>query len=213
MKNKNEKVAMLKRNAGPLKTFMYLLCVIFIVLLVYIVGGLMFLSDELSGGRGNAVSQSEYFKDCEVLEDSCIDITCRHYTRCGDEAFQACTIYDCGREYGIYVEDFEGKSKMRKEAKPDLDAVKAKKEACQGNIYVLSQDCLNGKTEIKARIETVGECEIGGFNVIFEDAGVRVSDFTASGDGTYSITSNYCGKISSLTAKTRDGISLDLDRK
>lgn len=215
MKNKNEKLDFLNGKTKTIRTFMFLLCFIFVLLLTYVVGTLLYLRNDFSGeSTSTEINPDEYFKDCTLLSSKCVDETCRYYTQCGDQSYQDCRVYDCSNTYGVYTLDLEGKGHVNNDnPKPNLDVVKAQKEACQGDLSVLGEECVNGQTRLQVKIATAGDCQIGGFTLLFENMGAIAPDFVARGDGTYDITANSCGKLTTITPKTTGGISLELNRK
>lgn len=196
-------------KAEFLRTFMFIFCFIFILLLTYIVGSLLYTKDSFIAQEGeNRINPDEYFKDCQILEKECLDIDCRYYTRCGDGNFKACRIYDCDKDYGVYTEDMNGVQKTDKKPKPNSDAIMAQKDACSGTMEILSDQCVDNKEKIKVKITPAGECEIGGFTVAFDGIGNKFNTFTDLGDNTYEITAISCGKLSKVVPATPDGISL-----
>lgn len=208
---KNRLSGLIKNKTEFLRTFMFLFCFIFILLLTYIVGALLYTKDNFEPTQTGAerINPDEYFKDCSILEPKCLDIGCNYYSRCGDDNYDVCKIYDCGDTFGIYTENLENKQSATRQAKPDLNAVKVKKEACAGKMDILSQDCVEGKEQIKVKIVTGGECKIVNFAVVFEGARTESSSFVAAGDNTYAITALACGTVSRIVPSTENGISLE----
>jgi len=199
-----------KNKAEFLRTFVLLFCFIFALLLTYIVGALLYTRDSIESRQtGEPMNFDEYFSDCNLLESECLDLGCKYYAQCGDGNYDVCRVYDCGDTYGVFTEDAAGKQEESKRKKPDLSAVAAKKKDCAGTMEVLSQDCVEGKEQVKVKIATQGECKIGGFTVIFEESGAESNDFTALGDDTYAITALSCGAVSQIVPATDDGVSLE----
>ncbi|MDD3006903.1 MAG: hypothetical protein PHX30_05000 [Candidatus Pacebacteria bacterium] len=189
---------------------MFIFCFIFILLLTYIVGALLYTRDNyLPQQTGESIDPDEYFKSCKLLEAKCLDIGCKYYSRCGDGNYDSCRIYDCGDTLGVFTENVKGKQDANWQAKPDLAAVAAKKEACAGTMEVLSQECVGGKEQIKVKIVTEGECKIGGFAVIYEGIGTEPNSFEALENSIYSITALSCGTVSRIVPATENGISLE----
>jgi hypothetical protein len=214
MKNKKDRLQFLKGKTKPVRTFIILLFVIFLLLLTYLVGSLLYMRNGL-GGQGSSadIDPDEYFKDCTLLNGQCTDASCDKYSYCGDDSFQACRVYDCQDTYGVYTADLDGQGHIKNEPKPNMNQVLSEKDACSGDLQVLSQDCVNGSMQIKVKISTKGECKIGGFTLAFAETGTRANDFTAAGDGTYLVTADSCGTVSTITPQTEDGIALELSRK
>lgn len=193
-----------------LRTFMFVFCFVFILLLTYIVGSLLYTKDSFIAQEGESrINPDEYFKDCQLLEKECLDIDCKYYTRCGDGIYKSCRVYDCDKEFGIYTEDMNGVQNTDKQSKPDMDAILAQKDACAGAMNIISDECVGNKEKIKVKITTAGECKIGLFTVNFEGLGTRDTDFVDLGDGTYEITAVTCGKVSKVVPATPNGISLE----
>jgi len=193
-----------------LRTFMFLFCFIFILLLTYIVGALLYSRDSFIAQEGEKrINPDEYFKNCQILEKDCLDIDCNYYTRCGDGNYNVCRVYDCGDTFGVFTEDLEGKQDTKNPPKPDMGAILAQKDSCKGTMDILSDVCVEGKEKIKVKIVTEGECKIGNFTVIFEGAGTKNSTFKEIGDSIYEITAIACGKVSKVVPATPNGISLE----
>lgn len=200
----------MKNKAEFLRTFVFSFCLIFALLLTYIVGALLYTRDSIEPRQVEGpMNFDEYFSNCSLLESECLDLDCKYYTQCGDGSYDICRVYDCGDTYGVFTENTDGKQEASKRKKPDLSAVAAKKKDCAGTMEILSQDCVEGKEQIKVKIATRGECKIGGFAVIFEGSGAESNDFTALADGTYAITALSCGTVSRIVPATDSGISLE----
>lgn len=212
MREKKQKWGGVLHNKSEfLRTFMFLFCFIFILLLTYIVGSLLYTKDNYVSNEQQVVriDPDEYFKNCQLLEKECLDIDCKYYSRCGDGNYQACRIYDCNDTYGIFTEDLNNKQNVSNQPKPDMEAIIEQKNACAGSMQVLSKECVAGKEEIKVKITTQGECKIGGFAVIFDGAGTEPNTFKELGDNTYAITALACGNVTQIVPATPNGISLE----
>lgn len=210
MSEKKIKIEYLMKNKAEfLRNFVFLFCLVFVLLITYIVGVLLYTKDSVQPQADESINPDEYFSGCSLLEPVCLDIDCKYYTQCGDGDYNTCRIYDCGDTYGVFTEDAAGKQEANKQQKPDLNAVAAKKKDCMGTMKILSQECVEEKEQIKVKIATQGECKIGGFTVIFEESGAEPNDFMALGDGTYGITALSCGTVSRIVPATDSGISLE----
>jgi len=189
---------------------MFLLCSIFILLLLYIVGVLIMMRGNFNVLQKNAALDSDaYFADCKLLEKDCNDTSCNLYTWCGDGDHSVCRIYDCGNNYGIFTKDLNNKIKTERKAKPDMKALDAQKDACSGSMQILQQDCVEGKMQVKVKLNTKGECKINTFALIYKDAGAQPNEFVSLGGDTYQITAYSCGTIDEIVPGTKDGIALD----
>jgi hypothetical protein len=209
MKNKNEKGGFsLKDNPELIREFLFLLCFIFILLLIYMVGGVLLTKDHYQKKSDTAESDA-FFSGCALAEKDCATSQCNLYTWCGDGTYQTCRIYDCGSTYGIYTKDVEGQVRTRNEAKSDMMARAEKEKACHGIMQILEQGCKEGKFQAKVKLTTQGECEIGSFALFFEDGVARPNEFVRQEDGTYVITSYYCGALQEIVPGTKEGIALD----
>ena len=208
---KNRLGGLMKNKTESLRAFMFLFCFVFILLLTYIVGVLLYTRDNFEPTQTGEerINPDEYFKDCSILEPKCLDISCNYYSRCGDDNYDVCKIYDCADTFGVYTENLENKQAATRQAKTDFNAIKAKKESCVGKMDILSQECVEGKEQIKVKIVTEGECKIGGFAVVFEGAGTESNSFVAVEDNTYAITALACGTVSRIVPATENGISLE----
>lgn len=202
-KNRGSEKVMFVRN------FMFMLCLVFAILLTYIVGGLLLSKDSFSGVQQDAVQEADaYFSGCQILQENCMDSSCNLYDLCGGGSLNMCRIYDCTDTYGVFAQDVNGETKAKNEQKNDNKSVRAKKQACGASMQVLSQKCADGKMEAKVKLTPKGECKIGGFNVVYEGVGPQPNSFASLGDNTYSITVDKCGQISQIIPQTEDGIAL-----
>lgn len=198
-------------KAELLRIFILIFCFILLLLLTYVVGILIYdRDDEPTGGEVvEVIDPDESFKDCQLIESKCLDISCNYYSRCGDGHYEACRIYDCGDKIGIYTEDADGKQNTQRQAKPDKAVIQERKQSCKGTMETLSDECVNGEEKVKVKIVTEGECEIVAFTVIFNEAQTKPNTFTALGDGTYEITATSCGNVTRIVPATKGGISLE----
>ncbi|MDD3190427.1 MAG: hypothetical protein PHI66_01915 [Candidatus Pacebacteria bacterium] len=194
------------------RTLMLAVCVIFILLLVYIVGGLFLVRENIVGPDNSSYQKDAYFSGCVLLEENCLDGDCNFYTLCGDGNYKVCKVYDCGDSHGVFTEDVDGAVDRKKRNKPDLKALDAKKEACQGSLAILEDKCIQGEEEnLKVKIVTEGECTITAFTLIYDIYGARATTFEDLGGGEYMILSDYCGVVSEIVPATGEGISLELE--
>jgi hypothetical protein len=217
MKNKNviDRISSVIKNNNPggggqvrfIRMFMFSLCSIFILLLIYIVGVLIMMRGGFTGNT--ALDSDAYFKGCGILEKSCLDTHCNFYSRCDGGGHKDCRIYDCGNEYGIFIRELDNKIKTKREAKPDLKAIDDKRNACTGSMQVLEEKCLEGKTQATVKITTKGQCNIESFILSYENKGAKPAKSSAIGDGTYLVASDFCGKITKIVPVAEGGMSLD----
>jgi len=194
-----------------LRISMFLFCFIFILLLTYIVGSLLYTKDNYvsTEQQQERIDPDEYFKNCQLLEKECLDVDCSYYSRCGDGNYQSCRIYDCDDTYGIFTEDMNGKQDVKNQDKPDMNAILEQKDACEGSMQIISKECVAGKEEIKVKVTTQGECKIGGFTVIFDGTKTKQNTFKELGNNTYAITAISCGNVTRVIPATPNGISLE----
>lgn len=209
---KNKKLFFFEDQPEFIRTFMFLLCLIFILLLTYIVGVLILSKDSILSG--DTSDSDVYFKDCKILEKKCADVDCAFYSWCGGGDYKVCRIYDCGNKYGVFTVDTNNSVNTKREDKIDTKAFEAKKEACSGNMQVLEQKCEEGKMQIKVKLTTKGECKVGNFTLLYEKdnntgGGAQSTTFTALEDGTYQLTANTCGTVAAIIPSTEDGIALE----
>lgn len=209
MENENKNGGSILANKTELiKMFMFILCLVFVLLLVYIVGGLLLNRNSFYNANDKIASEADaYFKDCSILEGNCTDTDCGFYSLC--DGHKTCRIYDCGKEYGVYAIDIKDKLNAKKVAKPDMEAIEAKKAACKGSMEILEQNCVDGKTKLKAKITTKGECKIDQFTLYYEGIGAQSGTFSSAEGGIYEITSNICGQLSSIVPAAEGGIALE----
>lgn len=205
MEDKSKNTGFLRGKPVSMKTFLFLLSLVFLILLTYIVGALILTGDNY---KSDTAESDEYFSDCSILEKDCTDASCSFYNSC-DGTKKVCRIYDCGSEYGIFMKDNDGQVGTKRKAKPDTAAVEAEKEACRGSMEILEQSCVNDEYQAKAKVITKGECEIGNFIVIFENEGAQSSKLTSLGNGTYAITVDHCGKAMEISPVSTSGIYLE----
>jgi len=202
-----------------LKMFMFIFCLIFILLLTYLVGTLAMLGRD-AANQVNQPNQSDrsdendpdiYFGGCELVEAECLDIViCGLKVYCGDKNYAECRIYDCGDSYGIFTREIEsGVFEFKNTPKPDIGNILEKKDQCVGTLEVLSEKCVEGKTEIEVRIATKGECEIESFNLKYEGTGMEKGTFAISEEGIYIISAKGCGEVNKIVPIGKGGIILD----
>ncbi len=199
-------------RAELLRVFIFIFCFLLVLLLAYVIGTLIYSKDaqvtEESGSAAEVIDPDKYFKDCQLIQAKCLDIGCNYYPRCGDGHYEACRIYDCGDEIGVYTEDAEGKQNTERQAKPDKAAIEARKESCKGTMETLSDECVNGEEKIKVKIATEGKCEIVAFTLIFNEVQTKSNTFLSLGGGVYEITANSCGNVTQIIPATKGGVSL-----
>ncbi|MDD3007207.1 MAG: hypothetical protein PHX30_06565 [Candidatus Pacebacteria bacterium] len=183
--------------------------IFFVFCLLFVFGAFYFKDSLLPGATDNP---DVYFKDCNILEENCLDAAkCELNIYCGDGNFKTCRVYDCGNSYGVFTEDLEGKTDFKNEIMPDEEVVFATREDCSGTMKVLSEECIEGKTEMKIKLALKGECEIESFATIFENIGAQPNIFTFLGDDTYSVVSYACGDITKVIPAAKGGIGLELE--
>lgn len=183
--------------------------IVVFVLALCLVSGVFFFKDSLSPDP--AKNPDAHFKDCKILAENCVDVTkCGFNVYCGDGIFADCRVYDCDGNYGVYTKDVSGNINFKNEAKTDESAIKEVRDACDGTMQILSQDCVDNKMEMKLKLKTNGECEIENFATIYGDAGAQPNAFVALGNGVYSITANTCETISEIIPAARGGVGLNL---
>ncbi|HEY5137814.1 MAG TPA: hypothetical protein VIJ25_00630, partial [Methylococcales bacterium] len=157
----------------------------------------------------NATLDSDvYFKDCTILKENCTDVSCIFYNSC-DGVQKACTIYDCGTEYGIYIKHSDDKIETKKEAKPDAGAIAIQEDNCKGSMEILEQDCINNKFQAKVKITTKGECKIGSFVLSLQEYGNVQNASEPLGDGVYEVTADRCGTAIKIGPVTENGMFLE----
>lgn len=160
----------------------------------------------------SADGPDEHFKNCTLLAENCIDVVeCGLNVYCGDGAFKDCRIYDCGGKYGAYTLSLSDEIAYSETDKPDMSAAAAAEEACGGTMEVISQECDKGKDKLETKIKlaTKGECKLATIATIYEEGGVtHPNTFTQLPDGTYSVISDGCGKISQIIPANEYGTGL-----
>jgi len=203
----NKEVEAKKDRTVPVRTFMYALCLIFIVLLVYIVGGLILTKNNY----GDTSESDAFFPGCSLKDKECNDSDCNMYLWCGDGDHSLCRIYDCDKEYGIFTKDTEGNIETRREAKPDTSAIAEKTEACGGTYSVLNQSCTEENLlQATVNIVTKGQCEIEIVMLKLKgDENLQASQFELPADGNYQITGYSCGEIEQVVPSAKGGIVMD----
>lgn len=218
MENKNDTGFHFKNKEGrnkqarTIKIFMFLLCSIFIILLTYIVGGLLILN---KGGNINEEQGAQqifdfngHFKECTLLIENCLDETCNKYQYCSDKKYKICRVYDCKSSFGIGTEDMAGEIDLKNIEKPDQEKIIAKKADCQGDLEIISKQCVDGKMQIMAKVGTAGECVVSNFVVFFKETGFKTSSFSSTENNQYLITSKYCGELEKIVAVGEGGIAI-----
>lgn len=179
---------------------------VFASLLVFIGGVLVFTRD--SPGSGINASSDGYFKDCSLLEENCRDISCTFYNSCNGTQ-KECKIYDCGDAYGVLIKNADDKIEVKKEAKPDADAIRTEEENCKGDMQILEQSCIDHRFQAKVKLITKGECNIGAFVLSLQEYGNVQNEFESLGDGSYVITTDRCGKAMKIGPVTKSGMYLE----
>lgn len=189
---------------------LFLFCLILIFFLVYM---MRTPAQEQNNPNNNSskttsLDSDSYFKDCKVLMENCTDVNCTFYNSC-DGMQPECRIYDCGKEYGIFIKKADGKIETKTEAKPDVNAIAAEKDSCSGTMQIIEQKCVDNKFQAKIKLTTKGECKIGSFGVTMSEYGNVSSGFERQEDGTYVVTSDRCGTTTRIVPVTEDGMGLE----
>lgn len=216
MENKNDMLGMLEQLDRDKKKYLKFVVLFVCILIALSVVWSRFDQSEQPAGGGTVDTSAEdpdkHFKDCTLLAEKCIDVVeCELNVYCGDGAFKDCRVYDCSEKYGVYTLDLSDTVKFSEAAKPDTSAIVAAEEACGGTMEIISQECNEEKKmmETKMRLVTKGECRIETIATIYEeDGGAHANTFTLLPDGTYSIISEGCGKISRITPANEYGTGL-----
>jgi hypothetical protein len=188
------------------------LLVLILLLLFFVVGGRFYIQYGGFGKKTNSlvrtIDPDSYFQGCTMMRDSCLDVSCDLYAQCGKGKYKTCRLYDCGNDYGVYTISAAGKEAVSKEAKYDPNEVAAKKEACGGSMQILDEQCTAGKTQLKVKINSKGECKLGGFTVIYNETDSEPNTFVRQEDGTYLLTVEKCGKLKTIIPQTEEGIAI-----
>jgi len=209
MKSEKNKINISAGSFYIVKTLMLVVCIICILLLVYIIGGLFYVGDRIDQGIvSENINPDEYFTNCQLIEPECLDVSCKHTSKCGSGHYVACRIYDCNDTYGIFTQDLNGVQKVNNKNKPDLDAVAKQIKDCNGTLDILDDKCVDGKEHLMVKITTDGICKIGGFSVFMEGESAKSNIFAVSEEGNYAITVASCGEVSKIKAVTENGISI-----
>lgn len=203
----NKEVKIKKDRTGLVRTFMYTLCLIFIVLLVYVVGGLIMTKDNYGG----TAESDAFFPGCSLKDKECNNSDCGMYLWCGDGDYSICRIYDCDKEYGIFTKDMDGNIETKREAKPDTSAIAEQTEACGGTYSVLSQSCTEENLlQATVKIATKGICEVEIIMLKLKgDENLQATQFQLAEDGSYQLTGYSCGEIEQVVPSAQGGIVMD----
>ena len=204
----NKKVFTLKDKPELQRNFMLTMCLIFILLLFYIVGVLLLMNKNLPAGIDTSESDA-LFPNCTLLETDCTDITCGFYSSC--ESHDVCRVYDCDGSYGIFSKDAEGKIATKNETKPDQEAIAQEVAACSGSMELLNTQCVEGQKLIAVKLETAGQCPVGDFALVYGNEGTRPSQFIQQEDGSYLITATTCDEVTEIIPASVDGVSIELE--
>lgn len=139
------------------------------------------------------------FKNCEVIADSCKDQSCKYYYLCNDTEFSDCRVYSCGDKYGMRIMEKDGSITEKTKQKPDIGEAYKEISDCRGFIEVMGEKKCDGNRAVASvRVNTVGECEIGGF-LIKIDGKNRIADFERNGE-VYDLSVDKCGKTLEVIA-------------
>lgn len=200
----------LKDNPELIRRFMFILCVIFVVLLIYIVGALILTRGQFMANRIDTSDSDKLFPECTMLNRDCTADSCAQYTMCLAGGNKACRIYDCQDEYGVFTRDMNGEVGTHRESKPDMAEVAKAVEDCDGVMREIGGTCLDGKNYQEVlKIETAGKCEMESFAIIFKgDAGATATGFEQVEENTYQLTADKCGEIESIIAGAKGGVVL-----
>ncbi|MCK4918798.1 MAG: hypothetical protein KAS01_00230 [Candidatus Pacebacteria bacterium] len=151
--------------------------------------------------------QVNQFDNCQVLDDSCKDQSCKYLFLCNETEFSDCEVYDCGNEYKMRILDKEGNIKEKTRPKPDQTKVQEMINKCKGAVEVLDKkECENGKAVANVKIETFGECIVNGFTMKI-DGKNRIARFEKEGD-IYNLSVRQCGEISDIKAIGEGGVEI-----
>ena len=197
---------------------------IMIILLFYIVGVLFQMYREYAGREDNfptkTIDLSEkakfaaYFPECDLLNSECLDMDCDQYFLCSGKKYSRCEVYDCGKEFGVGVEDKSGKIDILRKAKDNKKKIIEVKSRCGGTVEIVESDCVDGKLEIAAKVATNDDCAIEGFLVGYgnQESGEKISfkpaKFLSLGSGLYSVSVNNCDDVSEIIAIGENGVSI-----
>ncbi|MEA2098064.1 MAG: hypothetical protein U9P70_03250 [Patescibacteria group bacterium] len=165
--------------------------------------------------RDNPIENfSDYFPGCNLINDSCLSTNCDKYFLCNDKKYVTCEIYDCKKEFGIVTVDESGKIKTSRKIKDDRERITEIKSRCDGKLEILKNECIEEKLEMQVKVETVGDCVIGDFMVIYKPSDntserrVASAEFSGLGDRLYLVKTNNCEEISELVAVGDSGVSI-----
>lgn len=156
----------------------------------------------------------DYFSECELINDKCLDRSCEKYFLCNDQRYLVCEIYDCRTEFGIGTKDLDGKIKIRKKLKDESKKIMELKSRCNGSLEIIENNCIEERLEIKVKVNTAGSCRIDGFLAVYEvkegetEEGLKSTKFSDLGEGIYSVKIRDCDEIKELIAIGESGISI-----
>jgi nitrate reductase NapE component len=199
-----------KKQVKTIRTFMFLLCAIFILLLICLVGGLYLSSKNRSFVNApiKTIDFDSHFPGCKLLDENCLDENCSDYLYCSDKKYKTCKVYDCKDSFGVGTEDAQGKVDFRKVMKPSTEKIMKKISDCQGDLQLVEKKCVDGKNEIRVKVGVSGSCLVSNFRVFYKDTGMRPSSFVSSGENEFLITSNGCNDLDKITAVGEGGINI-----
>lgn len=156
----------------------------------------------------NAVSFNNPFSGCQLLNDSCFGRECPYSYMCDDfKNLKNCSVYDCGKNYGIVVKTEKDDIVTREYPKPDPKEVYALVDRCRGKLDIVSKKCVGGKYEIDIKVSTKGECKIQNFLVDSGNKNYAAAAFEQT-NGLYHLSLDSCNNFSEIIAVGEGGVSI-----
>jgi hypothetical protein len=66
---------------------------------------------------------------------------------------------------------------------------------------VFEHNCIDGKMELKVKVSTAGQCQVGGFDIAYDGKGNQPNTFNQINDFTYSVELDKCGNITAISPR------------
>lgn len=176
------------------------------LLAILIVFGISFLFFKFIYKAEVVNDNVQEFSSCSILENNCINNSCKLFYLCNDQEVNRCRIYDCANVYGIEAVSKDGITLRSYKEKPDNKKAESDVEKCDGKLSITESKCIEEKMEIKVYLTSSGVCKVSGFTMKIDDQDKM--GFFVKENEYYLVTANKCGKVSNLAAIGEGGVQI-----
>lgn len=165
---------------------------------------------EVPVAKSDIEMADEYFEGCNLLSENCLSSSCDFYLFCNDQKYEMCRVYDCDDSHGVATKVANKKLSFKRQIKPQVEKILEMVNACSGETAILSNKCVNGKTEIELSVKTTGNCLVSNFIAKNKEGkGIGGVKFEQTATEKFLVTVPTCEKLGGIVVVGVNGITID----